>query len=225
MWIQRCFYAIAAIALWSGFGSSPALSQPETLSERGVEPLSASLSGTRSRQVERPWSPLPTPESSPVAQHVAQDVAQNIAQNREIEPGRRTRSGPSYLGIGVNIGFNEDGGSPLGNGNFAVISKIGLLEQVSARPAILFGDDLMFLLPVTVDFPLQDTEEVARATIAPYLGGGLALSPNSDNFLGGFGTVGLDTALTSNFTATVGVNLGYVKELELGVIVGGGYTF
>ncbi len=65
-----------------------------------------------------------------------------------IAPGRATRSGPSYVGVAGNIGLSG-GETALGIGNFTVISKIGLAEAVSVRPAVVIGDNTTFLIPVT----------------------------------------------------------------------------
>jgi hypothetical protein len=48
-----------------------------------------------------------------------------------VNPGRPTQSGSSYVGIAGNIGLSGD--SALSDTNFAVISKIGLTRQLSFR--------------------------------------------------------------------------------------------
>ncbi|NJK52065.1 MAG: hypothetical protein HC936_03200 [Leptolyngbyaceae cyanobacterium SU_3_3] len=76
----------------------------------------------------------------------------SIAQSTtEVSPGRVTRSGSSYIGVGGNIGLGS-GDTQLGQGSFAVLSKVGLLPSVSVRPAFLFSDNLTILIPVTYDF-------------------------------------------------------------------------
>ena len=54
-------------------------------------------------------------ESSPKSDH-------QVAQ-ADIDPGRPTRGGSSYVGVAVNIGIGG-GDSAVGDGNFMVISKV-----------------------------------------------------------------------------------------------------
>ena len=145
-------------------------------------------------------------------------------RDRDIQLGRTSRGVGNYIGAAINIGLN-DGGSPLGRGSFALTSKIGLAEQVSVRPSLLFGEHLMVLVPVTIDFPFADTEDTLQVDLAPYIGSGIALSTDGDNFIGFFGTVGIDRVLFNRFVANAALNVGYVEEIEVGIFVGGGYRF
>ncbi len=140
-----------------------------------------------------------------------------------INPGRATRSGSSYIGVGGNIGLGGETG--IGEGSFSVISKIGLTRNLSARPAVLFGDDVTVLLPVTLDFPVEDLE-ITRFNVAPYIGGGAIISAGDDSDVGILLTGGLDVPITTQFTATAGVNVGFVDDdTDVGVMVGVGYNF
>lgn len=167
------------------------------------------------------------PPEQPLPQNRA-DEEQNhsiLAQREpEIQLGRTSRGVGNYFGAAINIGFNDDA-SPLGRGSFALTSKIGLAEQVSVRPSVLFGEHLMVLLPVTIDFPFANTEDVLQVEVAPYIGSGIALSTDGDNFIGFFGTVGIDRVLFDRFVANAALNVGYVEEIEVGIFVGGGYRF
>jgi hypothetical protein len=107
-------------------------------------------------------------------------TSQTVAQ--VIQPGRTTRSGPSYLGVAGNIGITGD--TTLSESSFAVISKIGLTQNFSVRPTALIGDNTVVLVPITVDFP-QRNLETAQVTIAPYIGGGVAISTGRDSTVGG----------------------------------------
>lgn len=142
--------------------------------------------------------------------------------NFEIEPGTATRSGSSYIGIGGNIGLSGD--TSVGNGAFAVISKVGLTDYLSARPSALIEDDAMFLLPVTFDF---SGDEVPNADfrIAPYLGGGLAISTGRDDTIGALIAGGLDVPLSSEFTANAGANVSFIDDTDVGLLLGVGYNF
>jgi hypothetical protein len=139
----------------------------------------------------------------------------------EIEPGTETRSGSSYIGIGGNIGLS--GETTVSQGAFAVISKIGMTNYLSIRPSALIEDNTVFLLPVTVDF---SGDEVANAefSIAPYLGGGLAISTARDDTVGGLISGGLDIPLSSEFTANAGVNVTFIDNTDVGLLLGVGYN-
>jgi len=77
---------------------------------------------------------------------------------------------------GGNIGIGS-GDTALGEGSFAVISKIGLLRSFSVRPSLLFSDDVTILLPVTYDFSFgEGPTETFGFTAAPYVGIGAAIS-------------------------------------------------
>ncbi|MGF1590677.1 MAG: hypothetical protein ACFCU7_15835 [Pleurocapsa sp.] len=142
--------------------------------------------------------------------------------NFEIEPGTTTRSGSSYIGIGGNIGLSGD--TSVGNGAFAVISKIGLTEYLSARPGALIEDDVTFLLPVTFDFSGDEVPN-AEFSIAPYLGGGLAISTGEGDTLGLLISGGLDIPLSSQFTANAGANVTFINDTDVGLLLGVGYNF
>jgi hypothetical protein len=139
----------------------------------------------------------------------------------EIEPGTATRSGSSYIGIGGNIGLSGD--TTIGEGSFTVISKIGLTDYLSVRPAALVENDAVFLLPLTVDFS-QDEVPNAEFSIAPYLGGGLAISTGRDDTVGALISGGLDVPLSSEFTANAGVNVTFIDDTDVGLLLGVGYN-
>jgi len=154
------------------------------------------------------------------------EPTKKVAQGTPIRPGRATRSGPSYIGIGGNLGFGGD--SALGDGSFAIISKIGLTNNLSVRPTVLFRDNLAFLVPVTFDFVSQDAVAVSEDFVisaAPYAGAGVIISTGDDGTLGFLISGGVDVPLSRNLTATAGLNVGFVDGAEVGLLVGVGYTF
>lgn len=160
--------------------------------------------------------------SLPVAepQNAEQPLAPAVAQIPPIEPGRATRSGSSYVGVGVNIG--AIGRTPLGDVSGAILSKIGLTRIISVRPAVLINGDATFLIPITLDFPI---ERAGKVSFAPYVGLGASFSTgdrkNADLIVSG----GVDVPLSSQFTLTAGANAGLINGVELGVLVGVGYNF
>jgi hypothetical protein len=151
---------------------------------------------------------------------------QKVAQDNRVRPGRSTRSGPSYIGIGGNLGFGGD--TALGDGSFAIISKIGLTSNFSVRPTVLFRDNVTVLIPVTYDFVSQNAVEVSDdfvITAAPYAGAGVAFSTGDNSNFGFLISGGVDVPLSRNFTATAGLNIGFLDGAEVGLLVGVGYTF
>ncbi len=143
-----------------------------------------------------------------------------------VKPGRATRSGPSYIGIGGNLGFGGD--TALGDGSFAIISKIGLTNNFSVRPTVLFRDNVTVLLPVTYDFVSQNAVEVSDdfvITAAPYAGAGVAFSTGDNSNFGFLISGGVDVPISRNFTATAGLNIGFLDGAEVGLLLGVGYTF
>jgi hypothetical protein len=139
----------------------------------------------------------------------------------KIEPGTETRSGSSYIGIGGNIGLTGD--TSVGDGAFAVLSKIGLTNYLSARPSVLIEDDAVFMLPVTVDFSGDEVPN-AEFSLAPYLGGGVAISTGQDNTVGALISGGLDIPLSSEFTANAGANVSFIDDTDVGLLLGVGYN-
>ncbi|MBD2036672.1 hypothetical protein H6F76_16810 [Leptolyngbya sp. FACHB-321] len=153
-------------------------------------------------------------------QDFAQTTAPVLAQIEPIEPGRATRSGSSYVGVGANIG--AIGSTPLGDLSGAILSKIGLTSNISVRPTILINGDVSFLFPVTLDFPIQSA---GRVSFAPYVGVGASFSTgdrkNADLIVSG----GVDVPLSPQLTLTAAANAGLIDGIELGVLIGIGYNF
>lgn len=147
-----------------------------------------------------------------------------------VTPGRTTRSGPSYIGIGGNIGLG-DGDTALGDGSFAVFSKVGLTSFLSVRPAVLFSDDPTILIPVTFDFipgvtdVTEDLSGELGLRISPYVGGGVAISTGDGSTVDFLLSGGVDVPLTSRFTATAAVNATLFDNPAVGLMLGVGYNF
>lgn len=164
----------------------------------------------------------PSTTSMPVLSSHQTDT--KVAQeNINIQPGRATRGGSSYIGIGGNIGLS--GNPALGDGAFVINSKIGLTRNVSFRPAVLFGNDTDFLLPLTYDFVIESADPFAPIPFAPYLGGGVIVSTNGDNDIGFLLTGGVDVPLSAQFVANASINVGFRNDTDVGIILGVGYTF
>lgn len=142
-----------------------------------------------------------------------------------VVPGRATRSGSSYVGIGGNFGIG-DGDTALGETSFSIFSKIGLTRSLSVRPSILIGDNVTILLPITYDFSIGEgpTEGVGFRA-APFVGAGAAISTGDDSGVDLLLTGGIDIPLSSQFTATAAVNASVTGNPAVGLFIGIGYNF
>ncbi len=146
-----------------------------------------------------------------------------VAQT-EVDPGRTTRGGASYVGIGGNLGLGGD--TALGRGSFVINGKLGLTRTISFRPAAVIGDDTVFLLPVTYDFLIQRADPFEPVRFAPFVGGGVAISTDEDDNIGFLITGGVDVPLSREFVANASLNVGFLEDTtDVGLIVGVGYTF
>ncbi|MBD2509319.1 fasciclin domain-containing protein [Nostoc muscorum FACHB-395] len=143
-----------------------------------------------------------------------------------VRPGRTTLGGPSYIGVAGNIGLSGND-TALSDGNFAVISKIGLTRNISVRPSVLFGDNTEFLVPLTLDFRPRAAGEVANETfsISPYIGAGVAIEVNNNTDFGLLLTGGVDVPLGSRFTLNGAVNAAFMDQTDVGLQLGLGYNF
>jgi hypothetical protein len=147
------------------------------------------------------------------------DVAQ-----ADIDVGQPTRGISSYIGIAANIGLG--GESALGDGNFMVISKIGVTNTISARPSVVLGDDTVFLIPVTYDFARQIAEPFEETfPVVPYAGAGIAIEASDDAEIALMLTGGVDVPITTQLTATAAVNAAFFDDTDIGLMIGVGYNF
>jgi hypothetical protein len=146
-----------------------------------------------------------------------------IAQT-DIDLGRTTRGGSSYVGVAGNIGLG--GETAIGSTNFAVISKIGLTRNFAVRPSAIFGDSTAILVPVTYDFPIERGDETLEpARFSPYLGAGVSINTGDDTGVGVIATGGVDVPLSAQYTATAGLNVSFKEKTDFGVLLGVGYNF
>ncbi|BBD67343.1 beta-Ig-H3/fasciclin [Nostoc commune NIES-4072] len=148
------------------------------------------------------------------------------ATTPQVRPGRTTLGGPSYIGVAGNIGLSGSD-TALSDGNFAAISKIGLTRNISVRPSVIFGDDTLFMVPLTLDFSPRTAGSVGNRTfaISPYIGAGVAIEANLDTDIGLLLTGGVDLPIGSRFTVTGGVNAAFLDETDVGLLLGVGYNF
>ncbi|MCP6762572.1 MAG: hypothetical protein NHB32_28320 [Fischerella sp. CENA71] len=177
-----------------------------------VATSSAALTTQNQEQNQQPSTQLSAP-------------APKVAQS-DILPGRSTRGGSSYIGIAANIGVNG-GESSLGDGNFMVISKVGLSRTLSVRPSAVFGDNTTILVPITYDFSLQQLGDTFNepVPISPYIGGGAAIKTGDDSEFTFLLSGGVDFPLSDRFTATAAINAAFFDDTDIGLTLGVGYNF
>lgn len=134
----------------------------------------------------------------------------------------------NYLGVGGNIGLGGD--SAIGEGSFAVYSKVGLTRNFSARPAIAIDDDPTILLPLTYDFNFRtvdptEGEPVEPFPVAPFIGGGIGIEASDDADVGPLITGGVDVPLGENVMLTGTANVLFIDDTDFGLMLGVGYRF
>jgi hypothetical protein len=165
-----------------------------------------------------------TPQTIPPTNQTTPDTTPQTTPETNVVPGRPTRGGSSYIGVAGNIGLGGD--SALSEGGFAVISKVGLTRSISVRPSIVIEDDPVILVPVTYDFNLRAADALdTTLAIAPYVGAGVAIETSDDANVGFLLSGGVDVPLSTNFTATAGVNAAFLDETDVGLMIGVGYNF
>lgn len=146
-----------------------------------------------------------------------------IVQSNEESESRPSRS---YIGIGGNIGFSSEDG--LGEGGIALVSNWAINDFLSLRGVTIFSDSLVSTTALTVDFPIGEpsTEEIQ---FVPFIGGGILLTSKDYDFgdttVDGLATAGMDIRLSSHWMTTINVNVGLRDEMDVGVVLGVGYSF
>lgn len=197
--------------------TSPGNSRPDVIVPSTPTPTTTPTQETSPPGTFTPSTPTPT---APL-----DTTPRPTPDTRTITPGRATSSGSSYFGVGGNIGLG-DGDTAIGEGSFAILSKIGLTRNFSVRPSALFGDNVTIMLPVTYDFTFGEgpTGELGF-TAAPFLGVGAAISTGDDSSVDLLLTGGIDVPLGSQFTATASVNASVTGNAAVGLLLGVGYNF
>ncbi|MBE9058520.1 hypothetical protein [Sphaerospermopsis sp. LEGE 08334] len=239
MFLRKHFVCVPSLAALTILGSSVCATaqtnQPDTaiMSEVQQFPNVATLKTTHRTIIPVPGtvatsSTILTAENTePTSQPSAAQVTQpkEIAQ-ADIDLGRPTRGGSSYVGVAGNIGLSG-GSSALGDGNFTVISKVGFTRTLSVRPSAILGDDTVFLVPLTYDFSFQPIGDPFSEPlpIAPYVGVGAAIKTGNNSETAVMVTGGVDIPLNNRFTATAAINAGFFNQTDVGLLVGVGYNF
>ena len=213
--------SLAAIAVvGSGFEAQAETIETGSTDAKALRAVSAPIPGTTATSAT---ALSPEPNTRQRAENSAQTDAPSVAQI-DIDPEVPIIGGTSYVGIAGNIGL--DGDTSLGEGSFMVISKVGLTNNISVRPSVVLGNDTMFLIPATFDVSILPVDAFERALpLSPYLGGGVAIATGDNDDIGPLVTAGVDFGLTPQFTATAAVNVGFLDETDIGLLIGVGYNF
>jgi len=197
------------------------LSAPSMTETTGETAKTAPVPGTTATSAQVLTESTATPETTAeVTTPTTETEAPQVAQS--IDPGRGTRSGSSYVGVGLNVGLTGD--TALGDTNFTVLSKIGLTRTISVRPSVIIGDDADILIPVTLDFPSYTADDIGISA-APYVGAGVAITTGDSDVVRLLLTGGVDVPLTPQFTATAAVNAAVFDDTDIGILLGVGYNF
>lgn len=225
---------IGAIAELEATNSNPTIDSNSTVkaTEQPLEPINSFTTINSSAN----FSINPTDSINPAnnldlsaVSTSAGDLAPEPSEST-IAQGLPTRVAPftptSYVGIGVNLGLSDDG-SALGRGRFLIYGKLGITPEISFRPAALLGNDTTFLLPITYDFPLQPADAIQPTSFVPYLGGGAIVATGSgESNLGFLLSGGVDLPISRDFTATAGLNVGFLRSnTDFGILLGVAYNF
>jgi hypothetical protein len=168
-------------------------------------------------------APVPTAPSSTEPQFPSGEQVKPDPSN--VNPGRSTRSGSSYVGIGANVG--GFGNTSVGSPGLMLYSKVGLTRYFSVRPAVVtdFSNDATFILPATFDLaPIRLGSVNDNAiSVAPYIGGGATVTTDGD--ARALLTGGVDVPISSRLTATLGLNTTFGDDVDLGGFIGVVYNF
>lgn len=122
-----------------------------------------------------------------------------VALGISAAPNAQAQQPPDYyVGAGVRAGFNDPT-------SFVIDSKAKFLEitsdaTLSARPSVLFGDDVELRLPVSLDIGLTEG-------FSPYAGAGIAYNADGSSRVDPLITGGIDIGVARNLVVDVNLNM------------------
>lgn len=216
--LQLSLVMLAPITTGIALLSNELLVQAQTTPSGSVQVVPTP--GTTSTKSTTLTTDLAQVDTTPTPAPTDSDPSPDI----DLDPGQATRGGSSYIGVAGNIGLGGD--SAIGEGSFAVISKIGLANVLSVRPSVAIEDDPVILLPLTYDFSSRSVEPLEETlSVSPYLGGGIAIETSEDADVGLLLTGGVDVPISDRFTATAAVNAAFLDKTDVGILIGVGYNF
>lgn len=165
---------------------------------------------------------LPVATDTTTQTHEHPDEAVTLAQSsrQSIQPTHKY----SYIGVGGNVGLSDADRSVAESG-VSIISKVAIARNVSLRPSVVFGDDTVFMVPVTYDFALKSSDGISPNDLTPYLGAGVAISAGDDEDTSFLLTGGVDYRFAEHWVGNVGLNVDFADDTDVGILFGVGYAF
>ena len=159
-----------------------------------------------------------------VADLVSQETTPYIISHNSGDPDILHTHDYSYVGLGGNIGLQEEGTS-LGDEAFVLNGKVALARDLSLRPAAIFGnDDTSFLIPITYDFTIASNDPFKEVPIVPFIGGGAVFTTDDQDSVGFLFSGGADWRLSDDFVANAGLHVGFIEDsTDIGLVLGIGY--
>jgi hypothetical protein len=131
----------------------------------------------------------------------------------------------SYIGLGAAIGLDGQT-TGLGTGGLAVLSKVKFTENLSLHDAtVLFGNGAAAtMVIVTAELPIRNG--AGQTVVTPFLGGGALVRYQDGLYISPAISGGVDVPLSSSFTGTVRLNVGFPnnRSADVGVLLGVGYN-
>jgi hypothetical protein len=131
------------------------------------------------------------------------------------EPSSPTELRKNYLGVGPSIGLSG-GDSPLGDTSFVILSRAGLTNRLALNSDIVIGDGVAVNLAAVTEFPL--------GRVIPFAGGGLIINTRDDWDFRPLLSGGANVPINRNFTGTARLNVGFLEETDIGLMLGVGYN-
>jgi hypothetical protein len=131
-----------------------------------------------------------------------------------------------YIGIGSAIGLGGNT-TALGTGGVAILTKVRFSDNFSLHDAtILFGGGAATsMIIVSADFPIRNG--AGQTIVSPFIGGGAMLRYDRGLNISPAISGGIDLPISTNFTGTVRLNVGFPhnRHADVGILAGVGYNF
>jgi hypothetical protein len=130
-------------------------------------------------------------------------------------PSPSTELRKNYLGVGPSFGLSG-GDSPLGDTSFVILSRAGLTNRLALNSDIVIGDGVAVNLAAVTEFPL--------GRVIPFAGGGLIINTRDNWDFRPLLSGGANVPINRNFTGTARLNVGFLEETDIGLMLGVGYN-
>jgi hypothetical protein len=162
-------------------------------------------------------------QTSLMTELITEPVSSEIIIAQDTSENSKPSSRRSYIGVGGGIGLS-DGETGLSDGGLAILTRIGLTDNISFHNATVFGDNTAVMIALTVGTPIRnaDSEQVVAY---PFIGGGINLNTSNDFKVDPLLVTGVDIPLSNRFTATGRLNIGFGEnKTDVGLLLGVGFS-